>query len=245
VSRNNLDWAGGSSCSRPVAAGTARARTEGYTLAKQDDTARRELRDLLAMLRDALGQPPLGTLLAAMAIGTLRMLAEQDLGKRMAMREQMKRLAMEGDRWDCGLSTALVVVLGATAAAAQAPVKEVIEVDDEFVDEALSEECEVEVTVNITGRVTIFTFPDGQILQNLTTLNLQVVFTASDNQIRTRDVGIDQTRVQPDGTVILSIVGQVPLGFTGVMKINLDTGEVILEPHHVVDIEEVCAQLTA
>ena len=40
------------------------------------------------MLRDALGQPPVGALLAAMAIRTIRMLAEQDLGKRMAVREQ-------------------------------------------------------------------------------------------------------------------------------------------------------------
>ena len=144
------------------------------------------------------------------------------------------------------LGALFVVVLGATAAAAQAPVKEVIQVDDEpFVDEALSAECGVEVTVTQTGRVTIFTFPDGRVLQNMTTLNLEVVFTAGDNQIRVRDVGIDQVRVQPDGTVILSIVGQVPLGFTGVLKINPETEEVILEPHHVVDIEEFCARLTA
>jgi hypothetical protein len=143
------------------------------------------------------------------------------------------------------LGALLVVVLGATAAAAQAPEKEVIQVEDTFVDEGLSEECGVEVTVTLTGRVTVFTFPDGSVLQELTTLNLNVVFSAGDNQIRVRDVGIDQVRVQPDGTVILSIVGQVPLGFTGVMKINLDTGEVILEPHHVVDIAEVCEQLTA
>jgi hypothetical protein len=143
------------------------------------------------------------------------------------------------------LGALLVVVLGATAAAAQAPVKEVIQVDDEFVDEALSEECGVEVTVTSTGRVTVFTFPDGTVLQELTTLNLEVVFTAGDNQIRVRDVGIDQVRVAPDGTVILSIVGQVPLGFTGVLKIDLDTGEAILEPHHFADIEEVCEQLTA
>ena len=139
----------------------------------------------------------------------------------------------------------LVVVLGATAAAAQAPVKEVIQVDDTFEDEFLTEECGVDVTTTITGRVTIFTFPDGRVLQDLTTLNLEVVFTAGDNQIRVRDVGIDQVRVQPDGTVILSIVGQVPLGFTGVLKINPETEEVILEPHHVVDIEEFCARLTA
>jgi hypothetical protein len=143
------------------------------------------------------------------------------------------------------LGALLVVVLGATAAAAQPPEKEVIQVDDTFVDEALSEECGVEVTVHITGRVTEFTFPDGKVLLDLTALNLRVVFTAGDNQLRVRDVGIDQVRVQPDGTAILSIVGQVPLGFTGVLKINLDTGDAILEPHHFVDIEEVCAQLTA
>jgi hypothetical protein len=125
-------------------------------------------------------------------------------------------------------------------------VKEVIQVDDTFVDEELSEECGVEVTVHITGRVTLFTFPDEeQVLQDLTTLNLAGVATAGDNQIRFRDVGGDQVRVQPDGMVILSIIGQVPFGFTGVLKINLETEEVILEPHHFVDIDQVCEQLTA
>jgi hypothetical protein len=143
------------------------------------------------------------------------------------------------------LGALLVVVLGATGAAAQAPERVVIPVDDEFVDQDLSAECGVEVTVTITGQVIAFTFPDGKVLQTLGPLNLQVVFSAGDNQVRTRDVGIDQIRVQPDGTAILSIVGQVPLQFTGVLKIDLDTGDAILEPHHFVDIAEVCAQLTA
>jgi len=144
------------------------------------------------------------------------------------------------------LGALLVVVLGATGAAAQAPERVVIPVDDEFVDQDLSAECGVEVTVTITGQVIAFTFPDGKVLQTLGPLNLQVVFSAGDNQIRFRDVGIDQIRVQPDGTAILSIVGQVPLGFTGVLKIDLDTGDAILEPHHFTDdIEEFCAQLTA
>ena len=64
-------------------------------MAKQDDTARSDLRDLLVMLRDALGQPPLGALLAAMAIRTIRMLAEQDLSKRLAMREQIQAYLAE------------------------------------------------------------------------------------------------------------------------------------------------------
>jgi hypothetical protein len=71
------------------------------------------------------------------------------------------------------------------------------------------------------------------------------VATAGDNQVRFRDVGIDLVRVEPDGTVILSIVGQVPFGFTGVLKINLDTGEAILEPHHIVDTTRACELLTA
>ena len=62
---------------------------------KQDDTSRRELRDLLVMLRDALGQPPVGALLAALAIRVIRMLSEQDLGKRMAMREQIQAYLVE------------------------------------------------------------------------------------------------------------------------------------------------------
>jgi hypothetical protein len=143
------------------------------------------------------------------------------------------------------LGALLVVVLGATAAAAQAPEKEVIAVDDTFEDEFLTDACGVEVTTTVTGSITVFTFPDGTVLQELTTLNLAIVATAGDNQARFRDVGIDQVRVAPDGTVILSIVGQVPFGFTGVLKINLDTGEAILEPHHIVDTTRVCELLTA
>ena len=64
-------------------------------MAKQDDTAPGDLRDLLVMLRDALGQPPLGALLAALAIRIIRLLAEQDLDKRLAMREQIQTYLVE------------------------------------------------------------------------------------------------------------------------------------------------------
>jgi hypothetical protein len=149
--------------------------------------------------------------------------------------------------WSLAILGALLAVgLGATAAAAQAPVKETITIDETVVDEFLSEACGVEVTTTATGQVTFFTFPDRPVgPQDLTTINVALVATAGDNQIRFRDVGIDLVRVQPDGTVILSIVGQVPFEFTGVMKINLDTGEVILEPHHTLDTTRACELLTA
>jgi hypothetical protein len=103
----------------------------------------------------------------------------------------------------------------------------------------------VEVTTTATGRITFLDFPDRPVgPQDLTTVNVAFVATAGDNQIRFRDVGIDLVRVEPDGTVILSTVGQIPFAFTGVMKINLDTGEVILEPHHIVDTTRACELLT-
>jgi hypothetical protein len=81
----------------------------------------------------------------------------------------------------------------------------------------------------------------------LTTLNLAFTAMAGDNSYRFRDVGGDLTLVKPDGTVVLSIIGQVPFGFIGVLKIDLETGEVILEPQHSLEgqLEEICAALTA
>jgi hypothetical protein len=142
------------------------------------------------------------------------------------------------------LGALLVVALGATAAAAQAPVKETVQLDDETsVHEGLSEACGFEVTVTETGFITFLTFPDRPVGPlELHSFHLDVLLTAGDQQARFRDVGIDLFRVQPDGTVILSIAGQsVPNMITGVLKINLDTGEVILEPHHTLD---VCGALT-
>ena len=54
-------------------------------------------------------------------------------------------------------------------------------------------------------------------------------------------------RIEPDGTAILMIIGQVPFEFTGVLKIDLETGEAILEPQHTTEenLEKACAALTA
>ena len=49
----------------------------------------------------------------------------------------------------------------------------------------------------------------------------------------------------PDGTLVLAIIGQLPLDFTGVLKFDPETGEVFLEPHHSTadEIDEVCLAL--
>jgi hypothetical protein len=96
--------------------------------------------------------------------------------------------------------------------------------------------------------VTVRTFSgEGTGLVELASLNFANTATAGENSVTFRDVGADLLRVEPDGTVVLLIIGQIPFGFTGVLMLDPDTGEVILEPQHSLegDVEEVCAALTA
>jgi hypothetical protein len=64
---------------------------------KPEDTARQETREFLAMVRDALGQPPLGATLAAALMAMVRLLAEQDLGKRVAARDRLDAMLADLD----------------------------------------------------------------------------------------------------------------------------------------------------
>lgn len=154
----------------------------------------------------------------------------------------MKRLVL----W---VATAAIAAVVAPWAIAAKPTIERIEVNEVgVVDEFLSEACGVTVTIDAVGHIIVRTFDDrGKGLVELRTLNIKLTARVGDNTYQLHDVGADLVRVTPDGTTILMIIGQVPGGFTGVLKINLDTGEVILEPQHSLegDIEEACEVLTA
>ena len=146
------------------------------------------------------------------------------------------------------VATMAVAAVLAGGAAAAPPTIERIEVDESFPDDFLTEACGVPVTTTATGHVIMRTFPgEGTGAVELNTLNLSLAARAGDNVYRFRDVGADLVRVEPDATAILLIVGQVPFGFSGVLKIDLDTGETILEPQHSLEgrVEEACAKLTA
>ena len=127
------------------------------------------------------------------------------------------------------------------------PVFERIDVDDEFADEFLSAECGVEVTTSVQGHIIVRTFSgEGTGVAELRTLSLGFAATAEGRTFRFRDVGADQIRIEPDGTAVLSIVGQVPFAFAGVLKIDLETGDAILEPRDRSEeqIAKACAVLT-
>jgi hypothetical protein len=145
-------------------------------------------------------------------------------------------------------ATMTVAAVLAPGAAAAKPTIERFEVDETFVDDFLTEACAVPVTTTATGHVILRTFSgDGTGPVELRTINIGLTATAGDNVYRFRDVGADFVRVESDGTAILMIIGRVPFGFTGVLKIDLATGETILEPQHSLEgrVEEACEKLTA
>ena len=120
------------------------------------------------------------------------------------------------------------------------------EIDQTFLDDFLSAECGTDVWTTARGHIIVRVFDREKGLVELNTLNIALTARAGDNSYRFRDVGTDQVRLTKDGP-ILSIVGQVPFDFIGVLKINLDTGEVVHEPGHLIGdrLEEACAALIA
>lgn len=146
--------------------------------------------------------------------------------------------------------TALVVAAVSIAAPAVAagPEIERIAVDHEDVDPFLSDACGVEVTTRAEGMVIIRTFEEkGRRPLEVVTLNVAFTASADGNTVRFRDVGADRIRQQRDGTLVMSLSGQSPFDFKGVLKVDLDTGEVLHEPRRsaVDDLDELCATLTA
>jgi hypothetical protein len=125
------------------------------------------------------------------------------------------------------------------------PTVEVIEVDETIADEFLTEECGVDVTTHIVGRVRLREFDRTKGTVAVNNVNFTLTATAGDNTARFRDVGADHARITPDGQMILSITGQVPFDFKGVLKIDPETDEVFHEPSAAYDTTRVCARLTA
>jgi hypothetical protein len=149
------------------------------------------------------------------------------------------------------VATAWVIPAGvgvAPSVFAAKPTIERFDIDEVFDDDFLTEECGVPVTIRAQGHIIVRTFEGGGTgAAELSTLNLLLTAMSGDNTYSSRDVGADLLRVEPDGTAILMIIGQIPFGFAGVLKIDLETGEAILEPQHSLEgnVEEACAALTA
>src|SRR5215208_5132208 len=226
---------------RQVAVSIA-ARAKRNSMFEQPDSCWRRLRNSVPQVcclrarRSRQAQPGLSD---AAGAGCARCAAS---GRRCAYREDGRRPAPAARPKGAGMTRrcrsgwlASVLVLAGLLSPGvgfgAAPTFERIEVDDTFVDEQLSEACGVTATVTLQGQITLRTFADeGTGLVTLNTLNLAATITADGRTFRLRDVGGDLVRIEPDGTALLYITGQVPFAFAGVLIIDPQTEEVILEP---------------
>jgi len=138
----------------------------------------------------------------------------------------------------------VVISIGIGGSPAIAAPPEVITFSDSFHDDFLSEECGVDVTTTVNGTVRIREFDRATGLVSLATVNVDFTATAGDNTFRFRDVGSD-VFLQGGEVLVHLVTGQVPFEFTGVLKINETTGEVLFEPQHTVDTDRACAFLAA
>lgn len=129
------------------------------------------------------------------------------------------------------ISATAALLFTATPAQA-APSIERIPIDFEFADGFLSAECGVEVTTSLSGFRIVREFVDGAgNLQSVITISVKGVASSEFGSFRFMDVGADQVKVSPDGTTTLTITGQVPFDFVGALVVDLDTGELVKEPH--------------
>jgi hypothetical protein len=155
-----------------------------------------------------------------------------------AMRKFLRHAAMSA-------VLAALIVSGMATAAAAPPERETITFADSGPDGFLMEACGLDddtTTVNL--RITSLTFQDRPVgLQSLASVHIDIVSTAGDNSVLLHSVGVDSIRVDTDGDFILMIAGQVAFSLTGVLKVNLSTGELILESH-TVDETRACRLLS-
>ena len=129
-------------------------------------------------------------------------------------------------------AAALLLTATASPALAAPPTIERIPIEDTFADGFLTEECGVDVTTTLSGfRIErSFLDSDGNLV-SVATINVTGTASSEFGSFRVKDVGADQVKVAPDGTVTISIIGQVPFDFTGILVFDLDAGEVVKEPH--------------
>ena len=129
------------------------------------------------------------------------------------------------------ISAAAVLLAIATPAQAAAPTIERIPFEATFHDEFLTAECGVDVTTSLSGFRIQREFVDAAgNLVSLATINITGVSSSEFGSVHFKDVGADQVKVGPDGTLTLSVIGQVPFNFVGILVVDLNTGEVVKEP---------------
>jgi hypothetical protein len=130
-----------------------------------------------------------------------------------------------------------VIALGlfaalAFAAPAQAarPEFERIPIDDHFVDDFLSDECDTEVTADVTGHINARAWIDenDEVMREVNNFAIQIRWSSEHGSIFAHDVGVDRISYLDDGSIIQAVIGGVQsFSAKGLGHIYADVGRTV------------------
>lgn len=132
-----------------------------------------------------------------------------------------------------GIVTLASLVAAGTSTAAKPSLERYVYKGQTEFDETLSRACLVDVWSTVRGHVIWRRFDEDRKTGPtiVYTINLGFTATYGDNVFRYRSTGSQVTGIQPDGTTVIRVSGQRGTNFTGTLKMDLDTGVVLHEPH--------------
>ena len=126
----------------------------------------------------------------------------------------------------------LGAMLSAGPASAAQPDRTFHSVDEESVDEFLSEACGTEITVHVTGHwiERIFFDEAGEPVREVNNYAFHVTYSSENGEITTGDVGADRATHHPDGSLTVTIIGSVrSISVPGMGRVYADVGRFQLE----------------
>lgn len=134
-------------------------------------------------------------------------------------------------QWFALALASLALLAASVPAMASAPSQERIAVDDQFVDDFLTEACGFEIAVHVSGHVIFRTFTDanGDPAHEVNTYALTVVWSSDSATIKAKDVGADRITYLPDGSIEQVVIGNVQsFSVPGHGRVYADVGRVTL-----------------
>jgi hypothetical protein len=160
------------------------------------------------------------------------------------MRERLRRRAIS--RVVGGALVVGAIVGAGHPAVGSGPIRERLQVDFSEVDADLSDACGVEVWSRGQGTVTWSPYPEPWAHGVVLRINVNILWTlsAGGNTYQVREARVSLIRIEGDGTSIGMDAG-TDLYRSGVLKVDLTTGQTMIVRGHYRDWSRICDTLTS
>lgn len=102
-----------------------------------------------------------------------------------------------------------LVVVGPAAAAK--PMMDRLDLDESFLDEFLTDVCGFDVFLDVGGHIIfrVWTDADGNPTHEVNNFAVMLTWSSASGSVSTVDVGADRVIFNPDGSITISVIGNV------------------------------------